>query len=176
MRSSCKGLPVPRQALLLARLYWSRLSKQTRAALRGAVPELAATSARQLSSFLQHLPPLLLSSIDSSLSIHHHFHQHGTCLHARESRMLRRKRNCRLSLVRAVRKRKKSKAILTSLAYPSSLLSPGIASTCTSLWRCCCTSLRPRAITTAVLPFIGQSPRIPLANTRCSQIRRIRRL
>lgn len=155
MRSSCKGLPVPRQALLLARLYWSLLSKQTRAALRGAVPELAATSARQLSSFLQHLPPLLLSSIDSSPSIHHRRHQHGPCLHARESRMLRKRRNCRLFLARAVRKRKKSKAILTSLAYPSSLLSSGIASICTSLLRCCCTSLRPCAITTAILPFIG---------------------
>ncbi len=35
--------------------------------------------------------------------------------------MLRRKRNCRLFPARAVRKKKKSKAILTSLAYPSLL-------------------------------------------------------
>lgn len=69
MRSLCKGLPVRRKVLSLAGLHWPRLSEQANDDLRGAVPELAGTSARQLSSFLQHLPPFL-SPIASSSSIH----------------------------------------------------------------------------------------------------------
>lgn len=121
MRSLCKGLPVRRKVLSLAGLDWPRLSEQAKDDLRGAVPELAGTSARQLSSFLQHLPPFL-SSIASSSSIHQHHHIRKTCLPARESRMLRRKRSCRHFLARAARKRKKSKAILTSLASPFPLI------------------------------------------------------